>query len=432
METKEPIKIKLNQLLIILLAILCIVLILAIVLSNKVQNIEQYYIDGKHYIEQEKDPTYGFVLDYKSGQVINTYADYINTLGNDNDVMNLLQNTVNQNFFNNKSLIILEDSTFSVNGLNGHISKISIRDNIANITIKRYEKEHGVVAGNIRTYFIPIDNKNITEVNIDYKFPFDIMNIINPLLMASPFIILGVAIIVFIRRKKKIKATITDSSQKKKASKKAIIKLVVWIVISVILGFILEWLYLLSNSVVYKPIIYLYPKEDSQLSVNLGYKDKITVSYPKYISGWNVLAKPNGDLIDLNTGNNLYSLYYESDAVYNFKVEKDGFIVKGEDIATFLEDKLSILGLSDREKEEFIIYWLPILQKNKYNYIRFATQEEINYNMPLQIGPAPDTLIRVLMTYKGLNKPIKVEEQKLEAPTRNGFVAVEWGGTEIK
>lgn len=432
METKEPIKIKLNQLLIILLAILCIVLILAIVLSNKVQNIEQYYIDGKHYIEQEKDPTYGFVLDYKSGQVINTYADYINTLGNDNDVMNLLQNTVNQNFFNNKSLIILEDSTFSVNGLNGHISKISIRDNIANITIKRYEKEHGVIAGNIRTYFIPIDNKNITEVNIDYKFPFDIMNIINPLLMASPFIILGVAIIVFIRRKKKIKATITDSSQKKKASKKAIIKLVVWIVISVILGFILEWLYLLSNSVVYKPIIYLYPKEDSQLSVNLGYKDKITVSYPKYISGWNVLAKPNGDLIDLNTGNNLYSLYYESDAVYNFKVEKDGFIVKGEDIATFLEDKLSILGLSDREKEEFIIYWLPILQKNKYNYIRFATQEEINYNMPLQIGPAPDTLIRVLMTYKGLNKPIKVEEQKLEAPTRNGFVAVEWGGTEIK
>lgn len=432
METKEPIKIKLNQLLIILIAILCIVLILAMVLSNKGQNIEQYYIDGKHYIEQEKDPTYGFVLDYKSGQVINTYADYINTLGNDNDVMNLLQNTVNQNFFNNKSLIILEDSTISVNGLNGHISKISIRDNIANITIKRYEKEHGVVAGNIRTYFIPIDNKNITEVNIDYKFPFDIMNIINPLLMASPFIILGVAIIVFIRRKKKIKATITDSSQKKKASKKAIIKLVVWIVISVILGFILEWLYLLSNSVVYKPIIYLYPKEDSQLSVNLGYKDKITVSYPKYISSWNVLAKPNGDLIDLNTGNNLYSLYYESDAVYNFKVEKDGFIVKGEDIATFLEDKLSILGLSDREKEEFIIYWLPILQKNKYNYIRFATQEEINYNMPLQINPAPDTLIRVLMTYKGLNKPIKVEEQKLEAPTRNGFVAVEWGGTKIK
>lgn len=35
------------------------------------------------------------------------------------------------------------------------------------------------------------------------------------------------------------------------------------------------------------------------------------------------------------------------------------------------------------------------------------------------------------MTYKGLKNPIKVQEQKLETPERNGFVAVEWGGTEI-
>ena len=35
------------------------------------------------------------------------------------------------------------------------------------------------------------------------------------------------------------------------------------------------------------------------------------------------------------------------------------------------------------------------------------------------------------MTYKGLNKPIKVEEQKIITPERKGFVAVEWGGTEI-
>ena len=51
--------------------------------------------------------------------------------------------------------------------------------------------------------------------------------------------------------------------------------------------------------------------------------------------------------------------------------------------------------------------------------------------MPLSINPNPDTLIRVLMTYKGLNKPINVEEQKLDTPKRNGFVVVEWGGTMI-
>ena len=106
--------------------------------------------------------------------------------------------------------------------------------------------------------------------------------------------------------------------------------------------------------------------------------------------------------------------------------------VKKENIIPFLEEKLAILGLTEREANEFIIYWLPVLQENKYNYIRFATEAEINQNMPLNITPTPDTTVRVLMTYKGLEEPIEVEEQILVTPERNGFVAVEWGGTELR
>lgn len=51
--------------------------------------------------------------------------------------------------------------------------------------------------------------------------------------------------------------------------------------------------------------------------------------------------------------------------------------------------------------------------------------------MPLEINPNPDTIIRVLMTFKGLKNAINVQEQQLETPDRTGFVAVEWGGTEI-
>ena len=51
--------------------------------------------------------------------------------------------------------------------------------------------------------------------------------------------------------------------------------------------------------------------------------------------------------------------------------------------------------------------------------------------MPLEVSPNPDSIIRVLMTYKGLKSPINVKEQVLETPNRDGFVLVEWGGTEI-
>jgi hypothetical protein len=110
----------------------------------------------------------------------------------------------------------------------------------------------------------------------------------------------------------------------------------------------------------------------------------------------------------------------------------EGFVIKGEDTIAFLEEKLAMLGLSEREANEFIIYWLPKLEDNKYNFIRFETMEEINDNMPLDITPAPDTIIRVMMEFKGLNNKIDVKEQKIETPQRNGFVVVEWGGTEIK
>ena len=97
-----------------------------------------------------------------------------------------------------------------------------------------------------------------------------------------------------------------------------------------------------------------------------------------------------------------------------------------------IEEKLAKLGLTEREANEFIIYWLPKLESNKYNYIRFATQDEINENMPIEINPNPDTIIRVLMTFKKLDNPINIQEQQLKTPNRTGYTVVEWGGTEIK
>ena len=181
-----------------------------------------------------------------------------------------------------------------------------------------------------------------------------------------------------------------------------------------------------------KPIIYIYPEKDMNVSVKLPLKDNITVSYPKYIDGWNVYAKADGTLLDLDTNKELYSLYYEAIPEVGYEVKDDGFVVEGKDVAEFLDEKLEVLGLNAKEREEFIVYWLPILEGNKYNYIRFATKEEINENTPLEITPAPQTLIRVMMTFKGLDNPIDVKEQELTRVERNGYTVVEWGGVNLK
>ena len=181
-----------------------------------------------------------------------------------------------------------------------------------------------------------------------------------------------------------------------------------------------------------KPILYFYPTEATEINVKVRYPDRLTCTYPKYKEdGWNILANPNGDLVDLETNRNLYCLYYEANNSIDASTYDEGFVVEGKDIAKFLEEKLSILGLNERETNEFIIYWLPKLEANKYNYIHFADEEYINNNMPIDITPKPDNFIRVLMEFKALDNPINIKEQQLKTPTRDGYTVVEWGGTEI-
>ena len=176
-----------------------------------------------------------------------------------------------------------------------------------------------------------------------------------------------------------------------------------------------------------KPIIYLYPTEETQVNLTLWTPENLSHTYPKYNSEkWrNVVAQPNGDLEDMDTWRKLYALYREW-ITYNEDNFDEWFIVKWEDIISFLEEKLALLWLNERETEEFIVYWLPQMENNKYNLIRFETKEEQDENMLLNITPTPDTVIRVMMDWKAIEEPIDIPEQELVTPERSWFTVVEW------
>ena len=96
-----------------------------------------------------------------------------------------------------------------------------------------------------------------------------------------------------------------------------------------------------------------------------------------------------------------------------------------------METALADLELTRREANEFIVYWLPMMQENPYNLIAFQT-DAYTTAAKLDITPAPDTLIRVFMTFKASDTFVTLPPQTLTAPDRIGFTAVEWGGTELK
>ena len=176
-----------------------------------------------------------------------------------------------------------------------------------------------------------------------------------------------------------------------------------------------------------KPIIYLYPTKETEIHVELWTPENLSHTYPKYNSEkWrNVIAQPNGDLEDIETWRKLYAQYREwkSDIKTNFD---EWFVVAWKDIISFLEEKLAILWLNEREAEEFIVYWLPQMENNEWNLIRFETKAEQDENMPLNITPIPNTIIRIMMDWKAINEPIDIPEQQLTTPERSGFTVVEW------
>lgn len=176
-----------------------------------------------------------------------------------------------------------------------------------------------------------------------------------------------------------------------------------------------------------KPVIYLYPEETADISVRLDYDGELTCTYPEYNDGWKVTAQPDGTLTDPQTGLTYSYLFWEgiSNAEYDMS---EGYVVAGEDTAEFLQEKLAEIGLTPREYNEFIVYWLPKMQENPYNLITFQ-QEAYTDSAKLNIDPQPDSVLRVFMAYKALEEPVEVQEPQIEPFEREGFCVVEWGGT---
>ena len=223
---------------------------------------------------------------------------------------------------------------------------------------------------------------------------------------------------------------------KKKLKKKipVLIAVILALLFGVVYGFISESCFIQDlrepSDVDVKPVIYLYPEEKLELVVEIPTVD-FTTTYPFYKGGWNVVASPDGTLIDKNNREYNY-LYWEG--YTNYQVDlSEGFVVSKDKYIEFLEDKLAYVGLSDKEACDFISYWLPLM--NEYDYCLVSFQKDYGEKVKIEYSVEPNNELVVFTAIQGLDEPIQVVEQDLSSYkdfVREGFVSVEWGGRFIQ
>ena len=181
-----------------------------------------------------------------------------------------------------------------------------------------------------------------------------------------------------------------------------------------------------SNPMTGKPVIYLYPTQPTDCKVTVDYP-QFSYTYPTYNKGWDVTAYPDGRLINKADNSEHFYLFWEGNERIDWIFDR-GFVVKGSDTEAFLLEKLPLMGLTPREYNDFITYWVPLMKHEPYNLITFA-DEQYEALAPLTVTPTPDSVLRVHMVFKGIDAPIAIPAQELPTFERKGFTVVEWGGT---
>ena len=173
-----------------------------------------------------------------------------------------------------------------------------------------------------------------------------------------------------------------------------------------------------------KPNIYLYPQTTRSLSVALEFPmgGSVLQSIPLYSDGWNVSVEPSGKI------DQKYDyLFYESKNPDTFQYTS-GWIVSRDTLTSFFSNNLLLAGFSQREKSDFIEYWIPRLVGYPYYIIYPQFADEIGKVIRLKISEQPDNMLRLFYVIQGTND----SEKMLPVPSipqfeRNGFVVTEWG-----
>lgn len=168
-----------------------------------------------------------------------------------------------------------------------------------------------------------------------------------------------------------------------------------------------------------KPAIYVYTDKTEKQSVTLKATDERSY-YTKLIpefdnwTMWNYTTNP-GDWNLTCSDNNNYDYLYYSIKVPNYQFNENWWQVKGSLIEKFFEDKLTKMNFNEKEKSDFMGYWLEHYKdKEAYYFVSFKYNEEFDKYVELEFNNTPKTIFRVLLESYKLDERIVSDNFKYE------------------
>lgn len=177
-----------------------------------------------------------------------------------------------------------------------------------------------------------------------------------------------------------------------------------------------------------KPAIYLYPERKTEINVSVAPQGNMLLTIPPYPkNGWDVMADSDGSIY---SGKERFDyLYYEA-AIPDQLIHKpsEGFIIPYDEREKKMREIITTLGLNEKETQQFLDYWVPILPKSPYYFIGIIPPATLHEISPLIITPKPTSLIRLTLYFQALQMKETIREPMLVPYNRQGFTAVEWGG----
>ncbi|MBN2795104.1 MAG: hypothetical protein JXR88_06845 [Clostridia bacterium] len=184
-----------------------------------------------------------------------------------------------------------------------------------------------------------------------------------------------------------------------------------------------------DNVGAYKPNIYIYPTEVTEVTVVFDMPGLLETVIPDYLDRWQVTAYPDGSM--MTSDGKVYDyLFYESMTWPALYQTDEGWIIDAEHRNEQMENILIAYGFTEKERNDFLDYWNVKLDPDEDYAVYPQLTETVDLAMPVQITPEPEFLFRLWFVFDKESMPNT--EPVIEPMNRFGYAIVEWGGVILE